>query len=692
MRRDPHQTPAPHMNDNPLLAPDGLPRFSEIRAEHIEPAVDTVLAENRARITQLEAGGAPDWDDFIEPLETLGDRLHRAWSPAAHLNAVMNTPAIRAAYNACLPKISDYDTELGQNGVLQKQYATLKNGAAWQAYTAAQRKLIDDALRDFRLAGVDLPAEKKNRFRDIMQRLSKLETKFEENLLDATQGWVKQVTNAAQLAGLPATAVTRARHEAETRKLEGWVFTLDYPSYAAVITYADDRSLREEMYRAYVTRSSDQGPDAERWDNSQNMREILGLRTQAARLTGFKSYADYSLASKMLHTQEEVLGFLTDLVHRCRPAGQREYAELQEYACNRDRLAELAAWDLGYYSEKLRERRFAISDEMLKPYFPVTRVRDGLFSVVRRLYGISLREVAGADVWHPDVALYAIEDDTGRLRGRLYLDLYTRPGKRSGAWMDDCLSRRKTAHGIQIPAAYLTCNFAPPLDGMPSLLTHDEVVTLFHEFGHCLHHLLTQVDYPSVAGINGVAWDAVELPSQFHENFAWTREGLALVSGHYQTGEPLPDALFQRMLAARHFQSALFMLRQLEFGLLDFRLHMQANEHPDENFIGATLAAVRREVSVTPVPEWNRFAHSFSHIFAGGYAAGYYSYLWAEVLAADAYSAFEEAGVFDRVTGKRFMDTILAQGGSREAMELFTEFRGRAPVLGPFLRLNGIAA
>ncbi|MGH8292865.1 MAG: M3 family metallopeptidase [Gammaproteobacteria bacterium] len=680
------------MSDNPLLAPDGLPRFSEIRAEHIEPAVDAVLAENRARITQLEAGGNPDWDDFIEPLETLGDRLHRAWSPAAHLNAVMNTPAIRAAYNACLPKISDYDTELGQNAALQRRYAAVKHSPAWPQYSTAQHKLMDDALRDFRLAGVNLPAAEKARFRDIMQRLTKLEAKFEENLLDATQGWIKHVPHAAQLSGLPATAVSRARHEAETRKLKGWVFTLDYPSYAAVSTYADDRSLREEMYRAYVTRASDQGPDAGRWDNSQNMRDILALRTQAARLTGFKSYADYSLASKMLRTPEEVLGFLTDLVQRCRAAGRREYTELQEFARTRDGLAELAAWDLGYYSEKLREQRFAISDEMLKPYFPVTRVRDGLFSVVHRLYGISLRAVADADIWHPDVTLYAIEDESGRLRGRLYLDLYIRPGKRSGAWMDDCLSRRKTARGVQIPAAYLTCNFAPPLEGIPSLLTHDEVVTLFHEFGHCLHHLLTQVDYPSVAGINGVAWDAVELPSQFHENFAWTREGLALVSGHYQTGEPLPGNLFDKMLAARHFQSALFMLRQLEFGLLDFRLHMHADESPDDNFISAALAAVRREVSVTPVPDWNRFAHGFSHIFAGGYAAGYYSYLWAEVLAADAYSAFEEAGVFDRVTGKRFMDTILAQGGSREAMDLFMEFRGREPILDPFLRLNGIAA
>jgi oligopeptidase A len=680
------------MYDNPLLSPDGLPHFSQIRAEHIEPAVDAVLAENRTQLRALQTLVAPNWENFIEPLESLDERLHRAWSPAAHLNAVMNSPEIRQAYNACLPKLSDYGTELGQNSALHERYASLKNSPVWRDYSAAQRKLIDDALRDFRLAGVDLPSDKKARFKDLMQRLSKLEAKFEENLLDATQAWQLHVTDAAQLAGIPQTAMAQARHEAETRKLEGWVFTLDHPSYSAVITHADNRNLREEIYRAYTTRASDEGPIAGKWDNSEAMCGILSLRHQAARLTGFKTYAEYSLASKMLRRPEEVVRFLEDLVQRCRPAGQREFAELQQYAQARDGLAPLAAWDTAYYSEKLREQRFAVSDEILKPYFPVERVRDGLFSVAQKLYGIRLREVPNADVWHPDVRLYAIHDDSDALRGQLYLDLFTRQGKRGGAWMDDCLSRRKTPRGVQTPAAYLTCNFSPPVGDTPSLLTHDEVVTLFHEFGHCLHHLLTQVDYPSVAGINGVAWDAVELPSQFHENFAWTREGLALVSGHYRTGAPLPEELFQKMQAARHFQSALFMLRQLELGLLDFRLHANASAQPDAGFIAKTVAEIRREVSVVPVPVWNRFAHSFSHIFAGGYAAGYYSYLWAEVMAADAYSAFEEAGAFDRTIGKRFMDTILAQGGSREAMELFVEFRGRPPVLDPFLRLNGIAA
>jgi oligopeptidase A len=684
--------PGASTHSNPLTDWDVLPPFEHIRAEHIEPAVAAVLAENRAQLQKLEVLAGPSWENFIEPLETLDDRVHRAWSPAVHLNAVLNTPAIRSAYNACLPKLSDYGTELGQNAALHRRYVALKQGADWQQYSAAQRKLIDDALRDFRLAGVDLPVDKKARFRAIMQELSGLEAKFEENLLDATQGWYQQVTDSAQLAGIPETALQRAFQEAADRGLDGWVFTLDYPSYSAVLNHADNRGLRAELYRAHVTRASDQGPTAGRWDNTLVMRDILRRRHEAAQLTGFGNYAEYSLASKMVKGTAEVLEFLHDLVRRCRPRAQQEFAELQDYARRRDGLKELAAWDQGYYAEKLREQRFGFSQEMLRPYFPVERVRQGVFAVMQRLYGITLEEISGAEVWHPDVKLYALRDAAGGLRGYLYTDLYTRQGKRGGAWMDDALSRRRFAGRVQAPVAFLTCNFSPPVNATPSLLTHDDVLTLFHEFGHCLHHLLTQVDYPSVAGINGVAWDAVELPSQFHENFAWTREGLALVSGHYRTGEPLPEALYQKLLGARHFHTGLFLLRQLEFGLLDLRLYTGANADIGADFVQHTLESVRREVGVVPVPEWNRFAHGFSHIFAGGYAAGYYSYLWAEVLAADAYSAFEEAGAFDRATGRRFMDTILGQGGSREAMELFVEFRGRQPILEPFLRLNGIAA
>ncbi|MHB8425568.1 MAG: M3 family metallopeptidase [Gammaproteobacteria bacterium] len=681
------------MTANPLLSYGGLPPFPRIRAEHVEPAVEAVLTENRAAAARITAHASqPTWDDFVETLETLAERLHRAWSPAAHLNAVMNSPELRAAYNACLPKLSEYHTELGQNEKLQRGYQALKSGSEWPSYSAAQRKLVEDALRDFRLTGVDLPPEKKQRFSTLMQELSKLEAKFEENLLDATQGWFKHLPGTQTPGGIPEAALARARHAAKSRQLDGYVFTLDYPSYSAVITHADDRALREEMYNAYVTRASDRGPNAGRWDNSTVIRDILRLRHEAAVLTGFNNYAEYSLADKMARTPEEITAFLTDLLRRSRPAAQREFTELQRYARERDGLRQLAAWDMSYYAEKLREERYAVSQETLRPYFPMQRVRAGLFAVMQQLYGITLQEVPDAEVWHPDVMLYEIHDESGALRGRLYMDLFTRTGKRGGAWMDDALSRRRTPQGVHPPAAYLTCNFPPPVGDTPSLLSHDDVLTFFHEFGHCLQHLLTRVDYPSVAGINGVAWDAVELPSQFHENFAWTREGLALVSGHYRTGEPLPDTLYPKMLAARNFHTGLYMLRQLEFCLFDFRLHAGAAANIDTAFAGRTLAEVRHEASVVPLPEWNRFAHSFSHIFSGGYAAGYYSYLWAEVLAADAYAAFEETGIFNRDTGRRFLDTILGQGGSREAMELFVEFRGRPPTLEAFLRLHGIAA
>ena len=677
--------------NNPLLEWDVLPPFNRIRPEHIEPAVDAVLADNRAALESLSTIAAPDWINFIEPQEDLADRLHRAWAPVGHLNAVMSNKELRTAYNACLARLAEYDTELGQNEALQRGYRALKAGPEWPGYSPARRKLVDDALRDFRLAGVDLPPEKKARFRAVMQELTQLEAKFEDNVLDATQGRITQVTDAARTAGIPAAALARAEQEAKERKLEGWVFTLDYPAYSAVIIHADDRGLRQEMYTAYLTRASDRGPDAGRWDNSSVMAGILRLRQETAALTGFDSYAAYSLADKMAKSPADVLRFLTDLVGRVRPVARHELLELSEYAMERDGLKQLEPWDVGYYAEKLKEERYHVSQEILRPYFPAPKVTAGLFQVMQKLYGLGFAKVPGADVWHPDVNLYELRDASGVLRGRLYLDLYARTGKRGGAWMDETLGRRRTAHGLQTPVAFLSCNFPSPLTSAPSLLTHDDVVTLFHELGHCLHHLLTQVDYPSVGGINGVAWDAVELPSQFHENFAWTREGLALVSGHYESGAPLPEALYQKMLGARHFHTGLHLLRQLEFALFDFRLHMHAGE-VDADFVQRTLTETRRDVSLLPVPEWNRFAHGFSHIFAGGYAAGYYSYLWAEVLAADAYGAFEEAGIFDRATGSRFMASILEQGGSREAMELFVEFRGREPTLDAFLRLNGLAA
>lgn len=676
---------------NPLLDWDSLPPFCHIKPEHVEPALDAVLADNRAALEVLAALPAPDWRNFVEPQENLDDRLHRAWAPAAHLNATLSSPELRKAYNACLPKLSRYSTELGQDAGLQRGFRLLKESAGWNDYSPAQRKLIDDALLDFRLAGVDLPPPEKARFSQVSEELSGLDARFADNLLDATQGWVKHVDDESRLAGIPQDALTQARQDAGQRSLEGWVFTLDYPSYSAVITHADDRELRHELYAAFATRASDQGPMAGRWDNSEVMQQILTLRQESAALTGFGNYAAYSLADKMAASPAEVMRFLEDLVQRVKPLAQHEMLELAEFALERDGLAAVEPWDMAYYGEKLKEARYHVSDEMLRPYFPAPKVTAGLFQVMKKLYGLSFSEVADAEVWHPDVKLFALHDESGVLRGHLYTDLYTRATKRGGAWMDETLGRRRLKARLQTPVAFLNCNFPPPLRGKPALLSHDDVVTLFHELGHCLHHLLTQVDYPSVGGINGVAWDAVELPSQFHENFAWTRVGLDLVSGHYQTGAKLPEELYQKMQGARHFHSALFLLRQLEFALFDFRLHMAPGPAAPD-FVQRTLEAVRREVAVVQPPAWNRFAHGFSHIFSGGYAAGYYSYLWAEVLAADAYGAFEEAGVFDTATGRRFMRSILEQGGSRKAMELFVEFRGREPTLDAFLRLNGLAA
>ncbi|HEY3859532.1 MAG TPA: M3 family metallopeptidase, partial [Gammaproteobacteria bacterium] len=525
---------------NPLLEWDSLPPFAHIKPEHVEPALDAVLAENRAAVATLSSLKAPDWQDFVEPQETLGDRLHRVWAPVAHLNATMSSAELRKVYNACLPKLSEYGTELGQNEHLQQGYQALKDSAAWKSYSPAQRKLIDDALLDFRLAGVDLPPEKKARFKQVSQELSKLDARFEENLLDATQGWVKQVEDGSRLAGIPEDGLAQARQDAESRKLQGWVFTLDYPSYSAVMTHADDRELRQELYAAFATRASDQGPMAGRWDNSEIMQGILTLRQEEAALTGFENYAAYSLADKMAASPAEVMRFLEDLVQRVKPLAQHELLELAEFALERDGLSEIEPWDMTYYGEKLKEARYHVSDEMLRPYFPTPRVTEGLFLTMQKLYGLAFSEVSGAEVWHPDVKLFALRDEAGSLRGHLYTDLYTRTGKRGGAWMDETLGRRRLAGKLQTPVAFLNCNFPPPLKGKPALLTHDDVVTLFHELGHCLHHLLTQVDYPSVGGINGVAWDAVELPSQFHENFAWTRVGLDLVSGHFESGAKLP--------------------------------------------------------------------------------------------------------------------------------------------------------
>ncbi len=680
------------MSDNPLLDLTGLPPFSKLQPEHIEPALDALLIECRATVARVLAEHSTyTWANLIQPIEDIEDRLSRTWSPVGHMNSVVNSEALRAAYNACLPKLSAYGTEMGQNEALYQAYRQIADGPEYAQLDTAQRKIVDNALRDFKLSGIALPPAQRERYKVVMQELSSLHAKFEENLLDATNAWKLQITDSARLSGMPDSAIALAKQTAERENMDGWVFNLEYPSYYPVLTYADDRALRRELYTAYVTRASDAGPHAGQWDNSPIMEQILALRHEAARLLGFANYAERSIATKMAQSTDQVMRFLADLADRSKPRALADLDELRRFARDQHGALELESWDIPYYSEKLREHTYAISQEELKPYFPETRVLPGMFAVVNRLYGLNITEVQGIDTWHPAVRFYAIKDGAGQLRGRFYLDLYARPHKRGGAWMDDCIARRITASGLQTPVAYLTCNFAPPIGNDPALFTHDEVITLFHEFGHGLHHMLTQVDYAGVSGISGVAWDAVELPSQFMENWCWEREALDLIAGHYQTGAALPQQLYERMQAAKNFQSAMQMLRQLEFSIFDFRLHRDYDPQQGGR-VYEILDEVRKHVAVLRPPSFNRFPHSFSHIFAGGYAAGYYSYKWAEVLSADAFAAFEEAGIFDRDTGLRFLTRILEQGGSREPMELFVDFRGREPTIDALLRHSGLAA
>lgn len=677
---------------NPLLENHHLPPFSAIKAEHVEPAIDQVLEIARNKIdTILGTLSAPSWETLVQPMEDMDALIDSVWSPISHMNSVVNSEALRQAYNACLPKLSEFSTELGQNETLYQAYKAIAEGSEYNKLDVAQKKVIDNAIRDFRLSGVELDQQKRDAFKKLSQQLTERTAKFEENLLDATHAWRKHITDEALLSGLPPSTVEMAAQMAKRDGLEGWLFTLDFPSYMPVMTYADNRELREEMYTAFATKASDQGPSAGKWDNTEVMQDILNLRHQLANLLGFANHAERSLATKMARSPDQVLDFLMDLAKRSKPIAENEYAELRAFAKVTADQGELASWDVSYFAEKLRQQRYDISQEELKPYFPEDKVVNGLFAVVNRLYGLEIRERDDVDVWHKDVRFFEIIADDGSVRAQFYLDLYARQHKRGGAWMDECKVRRRTATGIEIPVAFLTCNFSEPVGDKPALFTHDEVTTLFHEFGHGLHHMLTKIEYAGVSGINGVAWDAVELPSQFMENWCWEREALDLISGHYETGEKLPDELFDKMIAARNFQSAMMMLRQLEFSLFDFRLHLEFEPNKPEQ-IDTILQQVRDEVAVVKPPKFNRFAHSFSHIFAGGYAAGYYSYKWAEVLSADAFSKFEEKGIFDRQTGQEFLEAILEQGGSREPMELFIEFRGREPQIDALLRHSGIAA
>ena len=679
--------------NNPLLTMDSLPPFSQIKPEQVQPAVIQAIADCKQKISDVLAQRDPHtWDSLIAPLEEVNDRLSRIWSPVSHLNSVLNSEALREAHDACLPLLSEFQTYVGQHEGLYQAYLALSQSDDFPLLSGAQRKEIQNTLRDFRLSGIGLPAEAQQRYGEIQARLSELASRFSNNVLDATQGWHKLVADEAALAGLPDSVRAAARQMAELKGKEGWLFTLDIPSYLPVMMYSDNRELRAEMYEAFTTRASDQGPNAGKWDNSAIMSELLTLRRELAQLLGFANYAELSLATKMADKTEQVVSFLTDLAAKSLPQGKAELEEIRAFAAEQHGQSELAAWDLAYYAEKLKQHKFSISDEQLRPYFPASKVVKGLFEVVKRVFGMKVRERLGIDTWHPDVRFYDIFDADDELRGSFYLDLYAREHKQGGAWMDVCLGRRYRQDGsLQKPVAYLTCNFNGPVDGTPALFTHNEVVTLFHEFGHGIHHMLTRIDVAGVAGINGVAWDAVELPSQFLENWCWESEALAFISGHYETGEPLPADLLEKMLTARNFQAAMQMLRQLEFALFDFRLHQEFDPaNPAQ--LPALLDEVRSQVAVMTPPAFNRFQHSFSHIFAGGYAAGYYSYKWAEVLSADAFSRFEEEGIFNPATGQSFLKNILEKGGSKEPMELFRAFRGREPKVDALLRHSGIAA
>ena len=675
---------------NPLLESHRLPPFNRIKPEFIRPAIESLIEQNRASVGQLTQQTEVNWENLVKPLALMDDRLSKAWSPVRHMNSVKSSDALRDAYNQCLPLLSEYATEISQNRDLYEGYLSIAQSDAYQSFDGARRKVIDDALRDFRLGGVELQGENRERYQQLQKDLSELQSGFENNLLDATQAWQYVTEDESELDGLPEYARAMLRQLAEQKGLPGYRVTLDMPCYLAVITYARNRDLRRAIYEAYVTRASDCGITDKKWDNASKMVDIVSKRQEKAQILGFKNYADYSLETKMAQSVDQVIEFLLDLANRSRATALEEVAERQTFAESLGFEGELEAWDYPFYSEKLKQRRYQISDEDLKPYFSDRQVVDGLFQLVTRLYGVRIEAVVDAvDRWDDAVSFYQILDQQGQVIGQFYLDLYAREHKRGGAWMDECVNRHRLEGDTQIPVAYLTCNLTPPIGDEPALFTHDEVITLFHEFGHGLHHMLTRIDEPEIAGINGVEWDAVELPSQFMENFCWEKEALQLFARHYQTGATLPDELFDRMVAAKNFQSALQMLRQIEFALFDLRLHQRLDIESAEQ-IQTILDRVRDEVSVVATPALNRFQNGFSHIFAGGYAAGYYSYKWAEVLSADAFAAFEEEGIFNPETGQRFLHCILEQGGSRPALESFRCFRGREPEIDALLRHSGI--
>ena len=684
---------------NPLLDFSGLPRYAEIKPEHVTSATEELLQRNRTLMSSLLADpAAPTWDNFVQPFEDANEHLARAWGQVGHLNAVMNSTELREVYNANLPKITQYYAELSQNLALFEKYKAIRNSANYATLNPEQQKVIEHELRDFRLGGAELPEDKKARFMAIQEKLSALTSKFSDNLLDATNAFTCVIEDEKGISGIPADECQVAAEAAQQAGTKGWLFTLKAPSYGPVMQYADNRALRERMYRAYTTRASEQATADNKadLDNTPLMTEILKLRAEEARMLGFANYAELSLASKMADSPQQVKEFLLELAQRARPFAEKDLEELRAFAAAQLGLENpsaelrtgLQAWDIGYVSEKLRQQRYAFSEQEVKQYFPEDAVLSGLFGLVETLFGLRIKP-SSAPAWHEDVRFFDIRDDKDLLIGQFYIDLYARASKRGGAWMDDAITRRRTAKGIQIPVAYLNCNFASPLGGKPALFTHDEVITLFHEFGHGLHHLLTEVEELGVSGINGVEWDAVELPSQFMENFCWEWDVLQGMTRHSETGKKLPRDLYDKMIAAKNFQSGLQMLRQIEFSLFDLRLHSDYDAEGTQS-VQELLDEVRKEVAVLIPPSFNRFQNSFSHIFAGGYAAGYYSYKWAEVLSADAYSLFEENGILNTATGSHFREQVLAVGGSRDAMDSFIAFRGREPKIDALLRHNGL--
>lgn len=666
-----------------------LPRFSAIVPNEIKSTINDILDINRHRLKELLAQKQPyTWENLMEPLEEMGDELQKNWAPVAHLHGVMESEALRKAYNETIPILTEYSTELSQNETLFRAIEAVAEKD--KTLNAAQKKLLELELRDFKLAGINLPEDKKAKMAGYQLRLSELTTKFSENVLDATDKWFLQIDDLNELKGLPEQALDLAKENARKRNLDGYVLTMDFPSYSTALKFLENRQLRQDIYKVHSTRASELGPFAGKYDNAPVIDEILQIKDEIAKLVGFNNFAEYSLATKMAGTPEQVISFIEDLVNRSKAMAKRELDELKKLA-EADGIKKIEIWDVPYYSEKLRIQKYDYSQEDLRPYFPIKKVLQGLFTVVEKIYGIRLQQENEVEVYHPDVKFFSLYDDRGNFRGGLYMDLYARPHKRDGAWMDDCVNRRIRSDGnVQFPIAFLTCNFMPAVENKPGLLTFDDVLTLFHEFGHCLHHLLTKVDYASLSGINGVPWDAVEFPSQFMENFCYDKSVLPLISEHYETGQPIPDALFKKVLKAKHFQTGLQMLRQLEFALFDFKLHLEYDPN-NKNFVQQTLDEVRKQISIVIPPSFNRFQNSFSHIFAGGYAAGYYSYKWAEVLSSDAYSLFEENGVLDPKTGHSFMQNILEVGGVRDPMDSFIAFRGRKPNIDALLRHSGIA-